>query len=185
MLETALLSAIASPRRREILRLVWSNELAAGAIHASLPDVTFGAISLQLRTLSEAGLVTTRREGRHRFYRARQESLGPVAAFSSVRGTTRCGSSSSAASSKKLGAVLAPETARAGLRGGGRAPPSIPGQEARFTSVTRAAEPKSSARCSSFPLPNALPSATATPRRRDPGLAFPQQGTQGCGIVLV
>jgi DNA-binding transcriptional ArsR family regulator len=79
MLETAILSAIASPRRREILRLVWSKELAAGAIHAALPDVTFGAISLQLRALAAAGLVRARREGRNRFYRARRESLGPAA----------------------------------------------------------------------------------------------------------
>jgi DNA-binding transcriptional ArsR family regulator len=79
MLGTAVLSAIASPRRREILRLVWGKELAAGAIHAALPDVTFGAISLQLRALAEAGLVTLRSDGRHRYYRARHEALGPVA----------------------------------------------------------------------------------------------------------
>jgi DNA-binding transcriptional ArsR family regulator len=79
-IETNVLSAIASPRRREILRLVWDDELAAGAIHAALPDVTFGAISLQLRSLAEAGLVSMRAEGRHRFYRARRAALGPVAA---------------------------------------------------------------------------------------------------------
>ena len=79
MLETNVLAAIASPRRREILRLVWEGELASGAIHAALPDVTFGAISLQLRALTEAGLVTVRTEGRHRFYRARAAALGPVA----------------------------------------------------------------------------------------------------------
>ena len=69
---------MASPRRREILRLVWSDELAAGEIHASMPDVTFGAVSLQLRALVEAGLVDVRSEGRHRFYRARREAFGPV-----------------------------------------------------------------------------------------------------------
>jgi hypothetical protein len=42
-----VLAAVASPRRREILRLVWERELAAGAIHAAMPDVTFGAVSLQ------------------------------------------------------------------------------------------------------------------------------------------
>src|SRR5262245_14883147 len=76
--ETAVLSAIASPRRREILRLVWTDEMAAGAIHRAMPDVTFGAVSLQLRTLVEAGLVDARSEGRSRFYRARQDALGPV-----------------------------------------------------------------------------------------------------------
>ena len=74
------LSAIASPRRREILRLVWSRERAAGEIHAAMPDVSFGAVSLQLRALQQAGLVTCRREHRHRYYRARREALGAVGA---------------------------------------------------------------------------------------------------------
>lgn len=77
-LEASVLSAIASPRRREILRLVWDRELGAGAIHEAMPDVTFGAVSLQLRCLTSAGLVDVRSEGRHRFYRARREALGPV-----------------------------------------------------------------------------------------------------------
>jgi DNA-binding transcriptional ArsR family regulator len=76
--DAALFSAIASPRRREILRLVWDRELQAGAVHAAMPDVTFGAVSLQLRTLMRAGLVSVRAEGRERFYRARREVLGPV-----------------------------------------------------------------------------------------------------------
>jgi DNA-binding transcriptional ArsR family regulator len=75
-----IFAAIASPRRCEILRLVWRRELAAGEIHAAMPDVSFGAVSLQLRALSEAGLVECRREHKHRFYRARPEALGPVAA---------------------------------------------------------------------------------------------------------
>jgi DNA-binding transcriptional ArsR family regulator len=74
----AVLSAVASPRRREILRLLWDQELQAGAIHAAMPDVTFGAVSLHLRTLAQAGLVDLRAEGRQRFYRARREQLGPV-----------------------------------------------------------------------------------------------------------
>jgi DNA-binding transcriptional ArsR family regulator len=73
-----MLSAVASPRRREILRLVWDRELAAGDIHGSMPDVTFGAVSLQLRSLAEAELVQVRVEGRHRFYRARRAALGPA-----------------------------------------------------------------------------------------------------------
>jgi DNA-binding transcriptional ArsR family regulator len=78
-METATLAAVASPRRREILRLVWHDELPAGAIHAAMPDVTFGAVSLQLGALAQAGLVHVRVEGRRRFYRARREPLGPVA----------------------------------------------------------------------------------------------------------
>ena len=79
MTEAAALAAIASPRRREILRLVWTDERMAGDIHAAMPDITFGAVSLQLRALSKAGLVDVRAEGRHRFYRARRDALGPVA----------------------------------------------------------------------------------------------------------
>jgi DNA-binding transcriptional ArsR family regulator len=78
-MEPAVLEAIASPRRREILRLVWNEEQSAGAIHRAMPDVTFGAVSLQLRTLIEAGLVEARIEQRNRFYKARREALGPVA----------------------------------------------------------------------------------------------------------
>jgi DNA-binding transcriptional ArsR family regulator len=77
-LSSTVIGAIASPRRQEILRLIWHQELAAGAIHRAMPDVTFGAVSLQLRTLAQAGLVTSRAEGQHRYYRADPEALGPV-----------------------------------------------------------------------------------------------------------
>lgn len=80
MVSHAVLSALSSPRRREILRLVWTHELSAGAIAEAMPDVTFGAVSGHLRTLSEAGLVEARTEHRHRFYRARVEALGPLRA---------------------------------------------------------------------------------------------------------
>jgi DNA-binding transcriptional ArsR family regulator len=78
-MDTAVLDAIASPRRREILRLVWNEEQTAGDIHRAMPDVTFGAVSLQLRSLLKAGLLETRAAQRNRFYRARRESLGPAA----------------------------------------------------------------------------------------------------------
>jgi DNA-binding transcriptional ArsR family regulator len=77
-LDATVLSAIASPRRREILRILWNHELTAGAINAAMPDVTFGAVSLQLRALAEAGLVSVRPEGRQRIYRVEREALGPV-----------------------------------------------------------------------------------------------------------
>ena len=77
----AVLDALASPRRREILRLVWQDEQTAGAIHRAMPDVTFGAVSLQLRALVDAGLLEVRAEQRNRFYRARREALGPTAAM--------------------------------------------------------------------------------------------------------
>src|SRR5690242_15624656 len=74
-----LFSMVVSPRRREILRLVWDRELAAGEVARAMPDVTFGAVSLHLRALAEAGVVTVRAEDRHRFYRANPEALGPLA----------------------------------------------------------------------------------------------------------
>ena len=77
-LESATLAAVASPRRREILRLIWDHEVAAGEIHRAMPDVTFGAVSLQLRALSQAGLVTSRAERQHRYYRADREACGPI-----------------------------------------------------------------------------------------------------------
>ncbi len=76
--ERALLAAIASPRRREILRLVWDGDRSAGDIARAMPDVTFGAVSLQLRALSDAGLVAVRPDGQRRFYRANREAFGPV-----------------------------------------------------------------------------------------------------------
>lgn len=72
------IAVIAEPRRREILRLVWQRELAAGDIAAAMP-VTFGAVSQHLAVLHEAGFVDMRRDGRRRFYRANRERLGPLA----------------------------------------------------------------------------------------------------------
>ena len=76
--ERNVLAAMASPRRREILRLVWNDEVSAGEIARAMPDVTFGAVSLQLRALADAGLVDVRAEGQRRLYRARRDALGPV-----------------------------------------------------------------------------------------------------------
>lgn len=69
---------LASARRREILRLVWHREQAAGDIHRALPDVTFGAVSHHLGRLARSGLVEVRADGRQRFYRACRQALGPV-----------------------------------------------------------------------------------------------------------
>ena len=76
--DASVLTALASPRRQEILRLVWDREMSAGDIHRAMPDVTFGAVSLQLRALERAGLVEARVASRHRFYRARREAAGPI-----------------------------------------------------------------------------------------------------------
>ena len=76
-----MLAAIASPRRREILRLLWDGERTAGAIHHAMPDVTFGAVSLQLKVLLDAGLVESRADRQFRVYCVRRAALGPMAAM--------------------------------------------------------------------------------------------------------
>ena len=74
------LLALASPRRREILRLVWNGELSAGDI-ARRFDVSWPAISQNLRVLQDAGLVRQRRVGTSRLYRADREALRPLEAY--------------------------------------------------------------------------------------------------------
>jgi DNA-binding transcriptional ArsR family regulator len=76
----AALEAVAHPQRREILRLVWDSELASREIAAHF-DVTWQAVSHNLRVLREAGLVSQRREGTRRFYRAERERLRPIEAL--------------------------------------------------------------------------------------------------------
>ena len=71
----AALKALAEPRRREIVRLVWSRELPATAIADHFGDVTRPAISQHLGVLKEAGLVSERRDGTRRLYRARQDEM--------------------------------------------------------------------------------------------------------------
>jgi DNA-binding transcriptional ArsR family regulator len=80
-MDAVLLSAIGSPRRREILRLLWDQELTAGAVHQAMSDVTFGAVSLQLKVLSAAGLVESRPDAQFRVYRVRRDALGPLASM--------------------------------------------------------------------------------------------------------
>jgi DNA-binding transcriptional ArsR family regulator len=78
-MESAL-RAIAEPRRREILRLVRDEERSAGEIAGHF-DVTRSAISQHLKVLREAALVTERRAGTRRLYRARPEGLAELRAF--------------------------------------------------------------------------------------------------------
>lgn len=77
-MSAAALTAVASPRRRQILRLVWGRELSAGEL-ASQFEVSWPAISQHLATLKAAGLVRERREGRHRYYSADSSTVGPLA----------------------------------------------------------------------------------------------------------
>lgn len=79
MLDGAL-RAIAEPRRREILDLVREAELSAGDIAAHF-TVTRPAISQHLRVLVKAKLLTERREGTRRLYRARPEGLAELRSY--------------------------------------------------------------------------------------------------------
>ena len=76
----AALKAIAGPRRRQILTLVRDGELSAGEIAAHF-DVTRPAVSQHLNVLKEAGLVSERRNGTRRLYRARPEGLVELKQF--------------------------------------------------------------------------------------------------------
>ena len=75
--EDAVLRAIASQRRREILRLVWDRERSSGEI-ASHFNVSRPAISQNLRVLEEVGLVRCRKVQTNRLYRADTARLGPL-----------------------------------------------------------------------------------------------------------
>jgi DNA-binding transcriptional ArsR family regulator len=77
-MDSGILTAIASPRRREILRLTWDDERSAGDIARAMPDVTFGAVSLQIGELVKTGLLDVRSDHPYRYYRARRSALGAV-----------------------------------------------------------------------------------------------------------
>src|SRR5262249_29823892 len=76
----AALRAIAEPRRRKILQLVARDELAAGEIAGAF-DITRTAVSQHLTVLKNAGLLSERREGTRRLYRARAEGLAGLREF--------------------------------------------------------------------------------------------------------
>jgi len=74
------LLALSSPRRREIVRLVWSGERSAGEIAGAF-EVTWPAISQNLRVLKDAGLIKERRVGTSRLYRADRVALKPLESY--------------------------------------------------------------------------------------------------------
>jgi DNA-binding transcriptional ArsR family regulator len=75
------LKALAEPRRREIVRLVWNRELPATSIADHFGDVTRSAISQHLGVLKAAGLVSERRDGTRRLYQARQDEMRKLRDF--------------------------------------------------------------------------------------------------------
>lgn len=71
------LKLVAEPRRQEILRLVWEEELPVGTLVERL-GISYGGVSQHLGLLREAGFVQVRRAGKQRFYRADVARLGPL-----------------------------------------------------------------------------------------------------------
>ena len=69
--------AIADPNRRRLLDLLSDQEYSVQELVPHF-QVTFGAISQHLRILRESGLVTRRKQGRFRYYRARPLPLEEV-----------------------------------------------------------------------------------------------------------
>ena len=76
----AVIRALSDAGRRRILTLVRDEERSAGEIAAEF-TVSWPAVSQHLKVLKDAGLVSERREGTRRFYRARPEGLADVRRF--------------------------------------------------------------------------------------------------------
>ena len=72
--------AVASPIRREILWLVWNEEMSAGDIGDHF-EISLSTLSAHLGILREAGLVTMRVDGNFRRYRCNQDALRAVVPF--------------------------------------------------------------------------------------------------------
>lgn len=74
------LQIVAEPRRQEILRLVWHEELPVGEIVERI-ELSYAGVSQHLALLRNAGFVQMRRDGKQRLYRADHERLGPLTQF--------------------------------------------------------------------------------------------------------
>ena len=77
----AALKAVAEPRRREILRIVWSEELPATEIATRVGEVTRSAVSQHLAVLKGAHLVVERRDGTRRLYRSNHQEMARLRSF--------------------------------------------------------------------------------------------------------
>ncbi len=77
----AALKAVAEPRRREILRLVWSAELPATEIAERVGEISRSAVSQHLAVLKAADLVVERRDGTRRLYRSNHEEMARLRTF--------------------------------------------------------------------------------------------------------
>jgi DNA-binding transcriptional ArsR family regulator len=67
-------AALADGTRRHLLEQLATADRAVSELVAGL-DISQAAVSQHLRILREAGLVTARKEGRHRYYQLRPAAL--------------------------------------------------------------------------------------------------------------
>jgi DNA-binding transcriptional ArsR family regulator len=67
-------AALADGTRRHLLERLATADRAVGDLMTGL-DISQAAVSQHLRVLREAGLVTARKEGRHRYYQLRPAAL--------------------------------------------------------------------------------------------------------------
>ncbi len=74
------LQLVAEPRRQEILRLIWREEMGVGELVERL-HLSYPGVSQHLALLRGAGFVRVRSDGRRRMYRADHERLGSLTQF--------------------------------------------------------------------------------------------------------
>jgi DNA-binding transcriptional ArsR family regulator len=72
--------ALSDPTRRAVFERLAGQEMTVSALSDVFP-VSQPAISQHLAVLREAGLVSTRKSGRHAYYRANAQALYPLAAW--------------------------------------------------------------------------------------------------------
>ena len=77
---SAALAALGDPTRQAIVELLAAGPRAVGELAEQLP-VSRPAVSQHLNVLKEAGLVSERRNGTRRLYRARPEGLVELRTF--------------------------------------------------------------------------------------------------------
>jgi len=73
-----IIKAIAEPNRLSILQMVRTREMSAGQIAERFGSITRPAVSQHLGVLKKAGLLTEKREGTSRLYKARPEGFASL-----------------------------------------------------------------------------------------------------------
>lgn len=83
---TDVFSAIAEPKRRQMLSILAQGELSAGELGQAFPQLTQPAVSRHLRVLREARLVEARPQRQTRIYSLRPDRLRELDRWLSLYG---------------------------------------------------------------------------------------------------